>query len=92
MTPSFEQEKFWFQPRFSHLTDKLNDTTGLLDLALGKGRNVAGLDDNRDIGKTTLSEELGESERKEVDDGGSSTGGGVEVLLARLSGDEGPQL
>jgi hypothetical protein len=75
------------------LSDKLDNTTGLLDLALSLSRDVAGADDDGDLGETTLAENLGVTEREEVEDGG---GVGVtlagEVLLALLGGDERPEL
>jgi hypothetical protein len=76
----------------THLTDELDDSTGLLDLLLSESRDVAGLDDNGNLGKTSLSEELGVSEGEEVDDGGDTVSGTGEVLLAGLSGDESPEL
>ena len=75
------------------LCDELDDTTGLLDLLLGLGAEVAGADDNGDGGETALAEDLGVAEGQEVEDGG---GVGVtlagEVLLALLGRDEGPEL
>ena len=75
------------------LCDELDNTTGLLDLALSLGRDVAGADDDGDLGETALAEDLGVAEGQEVEDGG---GVGVtlagEVLLALLGRDEGPEL
>jgi hypothetical protein len=73
------------------LCDELDDTTGLLDLLLGLGAEVAGADDNGDSGETALSENLGVAEGQEVEDG-SLVGLLGEVLLALLSGDERPEL
>ena len=66
---------------------------GLLDLALGVLAEVAGADDDGDLGDAALAEDLGVAEREEVKDGGgllASLAG--EVLLALLSRDEGPEL
>jgi len=75
------------------LCDELDNTTGLLDLALSLGRDVAGADDDGDLGETALAEDLGVAEGQEVEDGG---GVGVtlagKVLLALLGGNEGPEL
>ena len=79
-------------PLLTNLTDQLNDTTSLLDLLLCESRDVAGLDDDGDVGESTLSEDLGVSEGEEIDDRCDVTGGLREVLLARLSGNEGPKL
>lgn len=77
----------------SCLRNKLNDTTGLLDLALSLAGDVAGLDDEGNLGETALSEELGVSESEEVEDE-STVGLGVltDVLVAGLLGNEGPEL
>lgn len=74
------------------LSDELDDTTGLLDLALGLGADVAGLDDDGDVGEAALAEELGVAEGEEVDDGRLVGRLGAEVLIALLGGDEGPEL
>jgi hypothetical protein len=75
------------------LCDELDNTTGLLDLALSLGRDVTGANDDWDLGETTLAEDLGVTEGEEVEDGG---GVGVtlagEVLLALLGRDERPEL
>lgn len=76
----------------ANLTDQLDDTASLLDLLLSESRDVAGLDDDRGAGETTLSEDLGVSEGEEVEDGGLVASLAVQVLLALLSGDEGPEL
>lgn len=75
-----------------HLCDELDNTTGLLDLALGLGADVASLDDDGE-GDAALSEELGVSVGEEIEDG-SSVGlvGGVEVLLTELDGEERDEL
>lgn len=74
------------------LCDELDDTTGLLDLALGILGEVTGADDDGDLGETTLSEDLGVSEGEEVEDGGGLGGLVGEVLLALLGRDERPKL
>ena len=74
------------------LCDELDDTTGLLDLALGVLGEVAGTDDDGDLRDATLAEDLGVAEGEEVEDGGGLGGLVGQVLLALLSGDEGPEL
>ena len=74
------------------LCDELNDTTGLLDLLLGITAEVTGTDDDGDLGKTALAEDLGVAEGQEVDDGGSVGLGASQVGVALLGGDEGPEL
>jgi hypothetical protein len=80
------------QRKETHSTNKLNHTTGFLDLLLCESRNVARLDDDGCLGQAALSKQLGVTESQQVDDGGDTTGSTGKVLLARLSGDEGPQL
>jgi hypothetical protein len=75
----------------ARLCDELDNTTSLLDLLLGLGRDVAGADDDRDGGETALSEDLGVAEREEVEDG-SLVGLLGEVGVALLSRNEGPEL
>lgn len=72
---------------------ELDNTTSLLDLTLGVLAEVSGADNEGDLRETTLSEDLGVSEGKEVENRGR-VGGALagEVLLALLSGDEGPEL
>jgi hypothetical protein len=77
---------------FIHLTDQLNDTASSLDLLLGESRDVACLDNDGNFGESALSEDLGVTEREEVDDGGDIAGGLGKVLLARLGGDKSPEL
>lgn len=74
------------------LCDELNNTTGGLDLLLGVTADVAGTDNDGDLGETALSEDLGETERKEVDDGGDIGLLAAQVGITLLSGDEGPEL
>ena len=74
------------------LCDELDDTTGLLDLALGVLGEVAGTDNDGDLGDATLAEDLAVAEGEEVEDGGGLGGLVGQVLLALLSGDEGPEL
>ena len=74
-----------------HLCDELNDTTSLLNLLLGVFGNVAGADDDGNLGQTALAKDLGVAEGKEVKNGGF-VGLLGKVLLALLSGDEGPEL
>lgn len=74
------------------LCDQLNNTTSLLDLLLGITAEVAGTDDDGDLGETALAEDLGVAEGQEVDDGGGVGLGAAQVGVALLSGDKGPQL
>lgn len=74
------------------LCDQLNNTTSLLDLLLGITAEVAGTDDDGDLGETALSEDLGVAEGKEVDDGSDVRLGAAHVGITLLSGDEGPEL
>ena len=73
------------------LCDELDNTAGLLDLALGVLGEVAGADDEGNLRDAALAEDLGVAEGQEVEDGGGLLVGlAGEVLLALLSGDEGP--
>lgn len=74
------------------LCDQLNNTTGLLDLLLGVGAEVAGTDDDGDLGETALAEDLGVTEGQEVDDGSGVGLGAAQVGIALLGGDKGPEL
>ena len=74
------------------LCDQLNDTTSLLDLLLSIAAEVAGTNDDGDLGETALAEDLGVAERKEVDDGGRVTLLAAQVSVTLLSWDEGPEL
>lgn len=74
------------------LCDELNDTTGGLNLLLGVTADVAGTDDDGDLGETALAEDLGVAEGKEVDDGGDVGLLAAQVGITLLGGDEGPEL
>lgn len=74
------------------LCDELDNTTGLLDLALGVLGEVAGADDEGNLRDATLAEDLAVAEGQEVEDGGGLGGLVGQVLLALLGGDEGPEL
>lgn len=74
-----------------YLCDELDNTASLLDLLLSLGRDVAGADDDGDLRKAALSENLGVAEVEDVEDGGLVTLLG-EVGVALLSGDERPEL
>jgi hypothetical protein len=74
------------------LCDQLDNTTGLLDLLLGITAEVAGTDDEGDLGETALAEDLGVAEGQEVDDGGGVGLLAAQVGLTLLGGDESPQL
>lgn len=74
----------------ARLCHKLNDTTGLGDLLLGQLADVSCADNNGSLRQTALAEQLGVAEGSEVDDGGGFGLG--QVLLARLGGNQRPQL
>ena len=74
------------------LRHELDDTTGLGDLLLRQLADVPGADDDRDLGEAALAEDLGVAEGEEVEDGGGVLLGAVDVGVAGLSGDEGPEL
>merc|ERR1712226_216755 len=73
------------------LCDELDDTAGLLDLLLGLGGEVAGADDDGDLGEAALAQDLGVAEVEQVENGSLVALLG-EVLVALLSGDERPEL
>ena len=73
------------------LCDELDNTASLLDLLLGLGGEVAGADDDGDLGEAALAKDLGVAEVEEVEDGSLVALLG-EVLVALLSGDERPEL
>jgi hypothetical protein len=73
------------------LCDELDNTTSLRDLLLGVFGDISGADDDGDLRKTALSEDLGVAEGEEVNDGGL-VGLLGEVLVALLGGDERPEL
>jgi len=76
-----------------HLSNELDDTTGFLDLALSFLADVASLDNERDVGDTALSENLGVTEGEQIEDNGL-VGRSVltQVLVASLLGNKGPEL
>ena len=74
------------------LGNELNDTTGGLDLLLGDLGDESSLDDDRDVGELTLTEDLAVTVSESVDDGGSGLRSGREVLVSVLSGNKGPQV
>lgn len=88
----FRLVSFFFGGRVHRLSDELDNTTGLLDLALSLLGDVAGTDDDRDVGDAALAEDLGVAERKEVDDGSLVGALGRDVGVALLGGDQGPEL
>lgn len=75
-----------------NLCDELNDTTGLGDLLLGELADPAGANDQGNFRETALSEDLGVTEGKEVDDGDGVLLLAGEVTITGLGGDERPQL
>lgn len=74
------------------LCDQLNNTTSLLDLLLGITAEVTSTDDDGNLGKTALAEDLGVAEGQEVDDGGGVGLGAAQVGITLLGGDKGPKL
>jgi hypothetical protein len=75
-----------------YLCDELDDTTSLLDLALGLRREEASTDDDRDLWETTLAEDLCVAEVEEVEDRCGVRALVGKVLLTLLSRDERPKL
>lgn len=88
-SPAFSRAK---NTNIQRLCDQLNDTTGLLDLLLGITAEVAGTDDEGDLGETALAEDLGVAKGQEVDDGGGVGLLAAQVGITLLGGDESPQL
>lgn len=74
------------------LCDELDNTTSLLDLALGILGEVTGADDEWDVWKAALSEDLAVAEWEEVEDWSGVLAGTGGVLLALLERDERPEL
>lgn len=79
-------------PSTAHLSNQLGNTARLLDLLLSVPAEVAGTDDNRDLGDTALAQDLGVAEGEEVDDRGGVGLLAAHVGFALLGRDEGPQL
>lgn len=76
-----------------HLCNELNNTAGLLDLALSFLANIASLDDDGNLRETALSEDLGVAQREKVEDNSLvGRSAAVNVLLAGFFGDERPEL
>lgn len=73
---------------FEHLCNELDNTTSLLDLALGILGEVSGADDERDLWDTTLSEDLAVAEWEEVKDWGGALAAAGEVLVTLFLWDE----
>jgi hypothetical protein len=90
--PRFTRLRREKNTNIQRLCDQLNNTTGLLDLLLGITAEVAGTDDEGDLGETALAEDLGVAEGQEVDDGGSVGLLAAQVGVTLLGGDEGPEL
>lgn len=76
----------------TRLCDELDNTTGLLDLLLGLGRDVSSANDERNSRETALSEDLGVTERKQVKNRSGLAALLAQVLLTLLSGEERPEL
>jgi hypothetical protein len=74
------------------LCDELNDTAGLLDLALGVLADVSGTNDQGDLGNPALAENFAVAEGEEVEDRCGVLRLTGEVFLALLEGNEGPKL
>lgn len=78
------------EPRF--LSDELNNAASFLDLLLSERADETGANNNRDLRKKALAEDLAVAGSKSVDDRGSRCRGSREVLVALLSRDQRPQL
>lgn len=78
--------------RDNRLCDQLNDTTGGDDLLLSELGEPSGADDDWNVWEASLSEDLGVSEWKEIDNWEGVLVLVLEVLLTLLSWDEGPKL
>jgi len=76
----------------TRLCDQLNNATGSDNLLLSELADPAGADDEGNVGKATLSEDLGVAEGEEVEDGDGVGLLAGDVGLTLLKGDEGPQL
>jgi len=74
-------------PQRSHLGDENADTTNSLDLLLGLAREESGLDDDRDVRKGSLSEDLKETGLDAVDHRGLVTF----LLLVEVVGGRGQE-
>src|ERR1700753_340116 len=72
--------------------NELNDATSLLDLSFSFLADVACADDERDLRKTALSEDLGVAKREEVEDWRGVALLLLEVFLSLLGRDERPEL
>jgi hypothetical protein len=79
-------------PNTVHLSNELHNTTSLLDLLLSLTADVSGADDEGNFGETALAQDLGVTEREEVDDGGSVGLLAANVGVTLLGGNKGPQL
>ena len=77
---------------FACLCDQLNDTTSLGNLALSLLAEPPGAHNQWNLGESTLAENLAVSEREEIENGDDVLLAGGQVLVALLSGDEGPEL
>lgn len=75
-----------------HLSNQLNNTTGLLDLLLSVPAEVSGADNDGDLGDTAFAQNLRVTQGEEVDDGGGVGLLAAQVGFASLGRDEGPQL
>lgn len=80
------------QENSSILRNQLDNTAGLGDLLLRKLADISGTDDDGDLRETALAKDLGVAEGEEVEDGGGVLLLALEVSLAGLGGDEGPEL
>lgn len=91
------REKLWLYFLFylfrrGHLSNQLDNTTGLVDLLLSQLADPSCADNQRNLGEAALAEDLGVAEREEVEDGDGVLLGAGDVGIAGLSGDESPQL
>lgn len=75
-----------------YLSDQLNNTTGGSDLLLGQLGDESGLNDDGDIGQSTLTKDLTVTVGQGVNDGSSRSRCGLEVLVLLGGVYESPQL
>ena len=74
----------------SHLCDKLNSATSILDLPLSLLAEIPRSNNDGDLWESTLAKHFGVAEREEVEDGDGISLLVVHVCVAGFSGDERP--
>ena len=74
-------------------SDENDAATGFGDLAFGFLADIAGLDDDRDVGEAAFAEDFGVSESEKVDDGGGVLRSAFgKVLVLGFLGKQAPKL